>query len=79
MRLKIEKNKETEFIKDSYYREDELRGLRMSQLLNPTGDENGEEDQLEEETERKIIEVLLKDVMPTLSPLEGAALKRFVS
>jgi hypothetical protein len=34
---------------------------------------------LPEETEKKIIEVLLKDVMPTLSQIEGAALKRFVT
>ena len=35
--------------------------------------------QLPEEIEKKIIEVLLKEVMPTLSEIEGAALKRFVS
>ena len=48
----------------------------MSQIGDP---ENTEENELPEEIEKKIIEVLLKEVMPTLSEIEGAALKRFVN
>lgn len=63
-----------EGLRDTYYRKKELRGLRMSQIGDP---DNASE--LPEEIEKKIIEVLLKEVMPTLSEIEGAALKRFVS
>lgn len=63
-------------LRDTYYRKKEIRGLRMSQIGDP---DNGEDEMLPEETEKKIIEVLLKDVMPTLSQIEGAALKRFVT
>ena len=78
MRKKVDDDRKAkegvEGLRDTYYRKKEIRGLRMSQL--------GEDQDLEmlaEEIEQKIIEVLLKDVMPTLSEIEGTALKRFVT
>jgi len=61
-------------LRDTYYRKKEIRGLRMSQL-----GEDQELEMLPEETEQKIIEVMLKDVFPTLSEIEGTALKRFIT
>ena len=78
MRKKIEEERRAkegqEGLRDTYYRKKEIRGLRMSQL--------GEDQELEMlplEIEQKIIEVLLKDVMPTLSEIEGTALRRFIT
>jgi hypothetical protein len=80
MRNKMEqerlKKEGEEGMRDTYYRKKEIRGLRMSQIGDP---DNSEDNELPEEIEKKIIEVLLKEVMPTLSEIEGAALKRFVN
>ena len=42
-------------------------------------DEDGQEILLlEEEVEKKVLEVLKKDVAPNLSEIEGTALKRYI-
>lgn len=78
MREQLKKAEQDQQLHQQQMKQQEVRGLRLDELDIPLDEDGHEQIILDDDLESRIVEVLKKEIMPDLSDVEGAALRRYI-